>query len=52
MTENSNKDPLSATEVNAQVPPKRPNESGSLRIDSFVKIHDPNTKEVIVETRE
>jgi len=40
---------------NAPVPPvkkpQRPNETGSLQIDGFVKIHDPNTKEVYVEKR-
>ena len=30
---------------------QRPNETGSLQIDGFVKIHDPNTKEVYVEKR-
>ena len=32
-------------------PPKRPNETGTLQIDGFVKIFDPNTKEVYVEKR-
>jgi len=31
--------------------PKRPNEVGTLQIDGFVKIFDPNTKEVFVEKR-
>ena len=31
--------------------PKRPNETGSLQIDGFVKIFDPNNKEVYVEKR-
>ena len=31
--------------------PKRPNETGTLQIDGFVKIFDPNTKEVYVEKR-
>ena len=31
--------------------PKRPNETGSLQIDGFVKIFDPNSKEVYVEKR-
>lgn len=30
---------------------KKPNESGSLQIDGFVKIYDPNTKETYVEKR-
>jgi hypothetical protein len=32
-------------------PTKRPNETGSVRIEGFVKIHDPKTKEVFVEKR-
>jgi hypothetical protein len=28
--------------------PKRPNETGTLQIDGFVKIFDPNNKEVFV----
>lgn len=31
--------------------PRRPNETGTLQIDGFVKIFDPNTKEVFVEKR-
>jgi len=31
--------------------PKRPNETGSIRVEGFVKIHDPKTKEVFVEKR-
>jgi hypothetical protein len=34
-----------------QQQPKRPNETGTLQIDGFVKIFDPNTKEVYVEKR-
>lgn len=41
-----------AQDPNAKViPPKRPNEVGSFQIDGFVKIFDPNTKEVFVEKR-
>lgn len=32
-------------------PTKRPNETGTLQIDGFVKIFDPNSKEVFVEKR-
>lgn len=32
-------------------PSGKPNEFGRLYIDGFVKIHDPNTKEVYLETR-
>lgn len=31
--------------------PKRPNETGTLQVDGFVKIFDPNSKEVFVEKR-
>lgn len=30
----------------------RPQESGSFHVSGFVRIHDPNNKEVFVETRE
>ena len=30
---------------------KRPNETGSIRVEGFVKIFDPNTKEKFVEQR-
>jgi hypothetical protein len=32
-------------------PQGKPNEAGKLYIDGVVKIHDPNTKEVYLETR-
>ena len=32
-------------------PAKRPNECGSIAVSGHVKIFDPNTKEVILETR-
>lgn len=31
--------------------PTRPNENGAIHVEGFVKIFDPNTKEVIVEKR-
>ena len=31
--------------------PKKPNETGSIRVEGFVKIHDPKTKQVFVEKR-
>lgn len=31
--------------------PKRPNETGTLQVDAFVKVFDPNNKEVFVEKR-
>jgi hypothetical protein len=36
----------------AQTPaPKRPNETGSISVEGFVKIYDPKSKEVFVEKR-
>lgn len=37
--------------VNSAVSPKKPNETGSVRVEGFVKIFDPNTKETFVEKR-
>jgi hypothetical protein len=31
--------------------PKRPNETGSISVEGFVKIFDPKTKEIFVEKR-
>ena len=30
---------------------KRPNDSGQILVEAFVRIRDPNTQEVLVETR-
>ena len=32
--------------------PSRPNESGQLHLDDFVKIFDPNDQEVLLEKRQ
>lgn len=40
-----------AQQPEAQTKPRRPNDVGALQIDGFVKIFDPNTKEVFVEKR-
>jgi hypothetical protein len=45
----NNKQPVAQPEPT--VPPKRPNETGSVRVEGFVKIFDPTTKEVFVEKR-
>lgn len=47
------KQPQSPSQERAapQPAPKRPNEVGTLQIDGFVKIFDPNTQEVFVEKR-
>ena len=34
-----------------QSKPKRPNETGSISVEGFVRIFDPNTKEKFVEKR-
>ena len=39
------------TQAAPQTPPKRPNETGSISVEGFVKIFDPNTKEKFVEKR-
>jgi len=31
--------------------PKKPNETGSISVEGFVKIYDPKSKEVFVEKR-
>jgi len=31
--------------------PKKPNETGSISVEGFVKIYDPNTQEKFVEKR-
>lgn len=35
----------------SQQPTRLPNDAGSLRVEGFVRIADPNTKRVYVETR-
>lgn len=40
------------TQSNTPVQPSRkPNDTGSISVEGFVKIFDPNTKEVMVEKR-
>ena len=36
---------------NANPAPKRPNETGSISVEGFIKIFDPETKKVFVEKR-
>lgn len=38
-------------EKDKQKTPDSPNESGSIRVEGFVRIFDPTTGETIVETR-
>ncbi len=37
--------------VQQQSPKKRPNETGSISVEGFVRIFDPNSKEKFVEKR-
>jgi hypothetical protein len=31
---------------------RRPNEQGTINVSGFIKIYDPNNKQIFVETRE
>jgi hypothetical protein len=44
MTQNTTQQPV-------QPAPKKPNETGSISVEGFVKIFDPKTKETFVEKR-
>lgn len=48
--ENQSKHSGSAGEIQ-QSQQKRPNETGSISVEGFVRIFDPNTKEKFVEKR-
>jgi hypothetical protein len=37
--------------VQQQPAPKKPNDTGSISVEGFVRIFDPKTKEVFVEKR-
>ena len=43
-----NQQPDSAPVVQQE---KRPNDSGQILVEAFVRIRDPNTQEILVETR-
>jgi hypothetical protein len=47
---NQNK-PTDQTIKTSATAPKRPNETGSISVQGFVKIFDPTTKQVFVEKR-
>lgn len=38
-------------QTNSATQPNRPNETGSVSVEGFVKIFDPKTQETFVETR-
>jgi hypothetical protein len=48
-TDNQASKPVEAVEQ--QPRPKKPNETGSISVEGFVRIFDPNTKEKFVEKR-
>ena len=49
---NQTNEQKSGQEAATQQPaPKRPNETGSISVEGFVRIFDPNTKEKFVEKR-
>jgi hypothetical protein len=45
------KDTQKSTSTQTSLPPKRPNETGSISVEGFVKIFDPKTQETFVEKR-
>jgi len=45
------KDQQKSTNAPATSMPKRPNETGSISVEGFVKIFDPKTQETFVEKR-
>lgn len=48
-----NQDQSADTDQKAQTAKKQPpDDQGNILIDGFIKIFDPNTKEVLVEVRE
>lgn len=47
MTQTTNKQP----QVTEKPTSKKPNETGSISVEGFVKIFDPNTRETYVEKR-
>ena len=46
MTQNT-----TSTNTNSVPTEKRPNESGTIRVEGFVRIFDPKTQQVFVEKR-
>jgi hypothetical protein len=48
MNQNSEKQPSTSQKT---VQPSRPNDTGSISVEGFVKVFDPATKEVYVEKR-
>lgn len=51
MNQNDKTNTLPTGQNVPQPQPKRPNETGSINVEGFVRIFDPNTKEKFVEKR-
>lgn len=51
MDHTENRKPENTEAVTQQPRPKKPNETGSISVEGFVRIFDPNTKEKFVEKR-
>ena len=51
MDQEDNQKPKTDEAVAQQSRTKRPNETGSISVEGFVKIFDPNTNEKFVEKR-
>jgi hypothetical protein len=49
--EKNTQQPAQIKPVATKPKPKRPNETGAVSVEGFVKIFDPNTKEKFVEKR-
>ena len=49
---NEDKDkPSNTNKVEPQQPSKKPDDLGNIQIDCYVKIFDPNSQEVMMESR-
>jgi hypothetical protein len=42
---------MTENKQSTQTSTKRPNETGSIKVEGFIRIHDPKTQEVFVEKR-
>ena len=51
MNQKDNNKPKTEEAVQQQPRPKKPNDTGSISVEGFVRIFDPNTKEKFVEKR-
>ena len=51
MSQKDNDKQQTSEAVQQQPRPKKPNDTGSISVEGFVRIFDPNTKEKFVEKR-